>query len=203
MKLPNMDQITAWSPLLAECIQSIGGAIDTLGQKSSFNPQGGTVKPTPPSAINVTASPSGIHRVSITDNSPRTRAANNFVEHSIDPNFGPDSVQVEHLGVARQRSIPQSMGTTPVYYRAYTAYPDGARSDIIYFGGATNPTGVVDNAPSSVVTDVTGPVTASLLGPPHHPSTGSGTSSTGGYGFGRESFVSAPAAPGKSPKIFQ
>ena len=67
-------------------------------------------------------------------------------------------------------------------------YPDGERSNWTYFGSVSKPTGVVDGA--------------SISGPDAHTSTGSGTSSKSGYGFGQEKFVSEPSLPGKPPKVF-
>lgn len=190
LKVPNLDSITA-NPMftpIGEALSAISTAVDNMGQKLAVNPQGSTLAPAPPSAINVTANASGIHRVSIVDNNPRTRQVHYFIEHSISRNFRDADTQTEHLGVARQRSLPQSMGKTPVYYRAYSMYPDGQRSQMVYFGSATNPTGVVDGATTT--------------GPAFHPSTGSGTSTGAGYGFGQEHFVPNPTTPGRAPKVY-
>lgn len=188
IRVPNLDAIKSNpnTTAIGEALEAVANSIDTLGQKSAMNPQGPTGAPAPPSGINVTANASGIHRISIIDNNPRTRQVHYFHEWDTDPSFG--NPQPSHLGVARQISIPISMGTAPVYHRTFCQYPDGDRSPIVYFGSSSKPTGVVDGAPVS--------------GPAPHVSTGSGTSSGGGYGFGREPFVSSPAQPGKAPKIY-
>ena|SRR5579862_6411723 len=188
LKIPNLDKLTQDNPLLGEALQSLMNGIEQTGTKLSVNPQGNTNPPAAPTGISVTANASGIHRVSISDNSPRTRNVHYFVEHSTDRHFSASSVQVEHLGPVRQRSLAQSMGTTPVYYRAYAQYLDGPRSDYVYFGSSTNPTGVQDGA--------------TTVGPAFHASTGSGTASGGGEGFGTEKYVANPAAPGRPPKVF-
>jgi hypothetical protein len=188
MKVVNLDQIKNDHRYTAigEALDSLKTGVENMGQQLAVNPQGTTNAPAPPNAINVTANSSGIHRISLTDNNPRTRQVNYFVDFDTDPQFG--NAQTEHLGVQRQRSIPQSMGKTPVFYRGYCSYPSGGRSPFIYFGTSSKPTPVVDGA--------------TVVGPDFHPTTGSGTSSTGGYGFGQEQFVSSPNQPGKPPSIY-
>lgn len=187
LKIPNLDFIKSRDPLLGEAIEALVTHVENTAQKTSVNPQGNTVAPAPPTAIKVTTNASGIHRVSWTDNNPRTRNARYFHEWDTDPNFGNPQTTPTHVG--RQVSIPISMGDKPVYHRVCAQYPDGPRSAWVYHGSPTNPTGVIDNAPT--------------VGPAPHPTTGSGTSSTGGQGFGIEKFVSSPVAPGIAPKVFK
>jgi hypothetical protein len=186
-KIPNLDWVKSWNPLLGEAIDALALHIDNIAQKAGVNPQGSVVAPTPPSSINVTANASGIHRVSWTDNSPRTRNLQYVHEWDTSSTFanGQPTVTSGH----RQLSIAISGGTQPVYHRVCSQYPDGSRSPWVYFGSPTNPTGVVDSA--------------TVAGPPAHPTTGCGTSSTAGHGLGQEKFVSSPAAPGIPPKTFQ
>jgi hypothetical protein len=188
LRIPNLDSIknNPATTLIGEALEALTNGLETVGVKAAMNPQGNTNAPAPPSATAVTANASGIHRISITDNSPRTRQVHYFHEWDTDPAFG--NPQTAHLGVARQVSIPIAMGSTPVYHRVYCQYPDGDRSPIVYLGSSSNPTGVVDGSPTP--------------GPVAHPTTGSGTASGGGHGFGREAFVSSPSQPGKPPKIW-
>lgn len=187
LKIPNLDWVKSWNPLLGETIEALVSHIENTAQKTSINPQGNTVAPAAPSAIKVTANASGIHRVSWTDSNPRTRHVNYFHEWDTDPGFS--NPQSSHVGVGRQISIPIAMGTKAVYHRVSAQYPDGPRSSWVYFGSPTNPTGVVDGA--------------TVAGPPAHTSTGSGTSTTGGQGFGIEKYVSSQSLPGQPPKVFE
>ncbi len=188
-KIANLDKITQDHPLVGEAFQSLVQIIQNLSEKLSIDPQGNTLAPPAPQSINVTANSTGIHRVSIVDNNPRTRNLEYFHEYSLHPDFREGSVQTEHLGVQRQNSVNIAMGQQPIYHRVYSQYRDGPKSDFVYFGSSTNPTGVVDGA--------------AVTGPDLHPSTGSGTASTGGQGFGTEKYVSSEAAPGRPPKVFK
>lgn len=187
LKVPNLDWIKSWNPLLGEALESLVNAHENIAQKLSVNPQGSTVAPAPPSAVNVTANASGIHRISWSDSNPRTRNLHYIHEWDHDSSFanGQSTITSGH----RQLSIPIAGGTKPVFHRVCAQYPDGARSTWVYFGSPTNPTGVVDGAPTA--------------GPLPHTSTGSGTSSVPGHGLGQEKFVSSQALPGKPPKVFQ
>lgn len=150
-----------------------------------MNPQGGTKPPSPHNQVSVVAQ-GGITHVSLTDNNPRTSHVHNFVEWSHDRNFG--DAQTIHLGVGRQVRIPTFMGGTPIYVRSFAQYPDGPRSEFTYHGSMQNPLPILDGA--------------AVVGPHPPASTGSGTSSTPGNGFGREPFVSSPKNPGHPPQIF-
>jgi len=184
-KVANLDSIWNNAPILAEALQSLRDGIDTIGQKLSVNPQGPTIAPTPPQALNVVAS-GGITHVTITDNSPRTRHVNYFVEYDTSPNFS--NAHPLHLGIGRSARIPTFMGPTPIYVRAYAMYPDGPRSTLIYHGSPISPTPILDGAPT--------------VGPSLPPTPGSGTSTHAGYGYGRDKFVSPPRTPGKPPKVY-
>jgi hypothetical protein len=140
-KVPNLDHIWANNPLFAEALESLRNGIDTMGQKLSVNPQGPTIAPSPPSAINVSAA-SGITHVSLQDSNPRTRNVHYFVEYDTNPNFS--NAQTIHLGAARQVRVPTFLGTT--YWRAYSQYADSPRSSIVYHGTTTAPTAVSDGA---------------------------------------------------------
>jgi hypothetical protein len=184
-KIPNLDLLWNNNPLLAEALQAVRDGIDQLGTKLSINPQGPTIAPAAPSALNVIAA-NGISHVTLTDNNPRTRQVHYFVEWDTSPSFNV-SPQTHHLGVGRQIRVPTAIGG-PVYWRAYSMYPDGQRSPIVYHGSPTAPLGVNDGAIS--------------IGPAPPRSTGSGTSPRAGQGFGTEHFISSPTAPGKPPKTF-
>lgn len=185
MKIPNIDSIKAQNAQLGEALEAFGNAFDNFSQQLSTNHEGPTLAPTAHAAINVTAA-DGVHHVSVTDNSPRTRNVHNFVEYSDRPNFPVNRIQTIHLGVGRQQRI--FIGNRPVYWRSYPQYPNGSRGPYTYFGSPTNPTAVHGGG--------------TLAGPDLPNSTGSGTSNVGGEGFGREQFVSPPNTPGRPPKIF-
>lgn len=187
LKIPNLDWIKANNPLLGEALDAVSLHIENVAQKAGYNSAGSAVAPSPPSSISVSANASGIHRVSWTDNSPRTRNLNYVHEWDHNSTFtnGQATVTAGH----RQISIPISGGTTPVYHRVCSQYPDGSRSPWVYLGSQTNPTGVVDNA--------------TVAGPPPNAATGCGTSTVPGHGLGQEKYVSSPSAPGLPPKTFQ
>lgn len=184
-KVANLDHLWNTAPLTAEAVESLRDGIDTLGQKLNVNPQGPTVAPTPPSALNVVAQ-NGITHVTLTDNNPRTRQVHYFVEYDTSPNFSNAHTLSLHIG--RSVRIPTFLGTTPFYVRAYSQYPDGGRSNIIYKGTAQRPTAILDGA--------------SVTGPPLPKTPGSGTSKGPGHGFGQEKFISQPKTPGKPPKTY-
>ena len=187
LKIPNLDWVKSWNPLLGETIQSLITHVENIAQKTTINPNGSVVTPSAPTSINVTANASGIHRVSWTDNNPRTRDLRYVHEWDTDPTFPNGQSTVTHGH--RQLSISIAMGTKPVYHRVCSQYPDGNRSSWVYFGSPTNPLGVKDNA--------------TTVGPPAHTSTGCGTSNTAGHGLGQEKFVSPAATPGQPPKTFR
>lgn len=187
LKVPNLDWVKSWNPLLGETIESLVQKIENVAVKTNQNPDGSTVAPAAPTSINVTSNTSGIHRVSWTDNNPRTRNLHYVHEWDHDSTFknGQATISSGH----RQLSIAISGGAKPVFHRVCAQYPDGARSNWVYFGSPTNPTGVTDNA--------------TVPGPDPHPATGCGTSNVPGHGLGQEKFVPSPTAPGLPPKTFQ
>lgn len=184
-KVANLDHFWNNFPLFAEALESLRAGIDTLGQKMNVNPQGQTLPPAPPSALNVVAQ-NGITHVTLTDNNPRTRQVHYFVEYDTNPNFSNAHTVSLHIG--RSARIPTFMGSTPFYVRAYSMYPDGGRSNIIYKGTAQRPVAILDGA--------------AAVGPPLPKTPGSGTSKVPGHGFGQEKFISGPNTPGKPPKTY-
>lgn len=185
LKIANLDHVWNTSPLLAEALESLRDGIDTLGQKINMNPQGSTIAPSPPSALNIVAS-NGITHVTLTDRNPRTRQVHYFVEYDTNANFSNAHTISLHIG--RSARIPTFFGTTPFYVRAYAMYPDGGRSSILYHGTAQRPVAILDGAATA--------------GPPLPTTPGSGTSITPGHGFGQDHFVSSPKTPGRAPKTY-
>jgi hypothetical protein len=201
VRIPNLDWVKATNPLLGEALETFADLFDNVGQKISVNPQGKTLTPPPHVSLNAVGQ-NGIVHVSVDNgNNPRTRQLHNFVEYDTDPNF--TNPQTESLHVGTQRRIATFTGQT-IYLRSYTMYPDGEQQSTYKYAQ------INDGLASQTYLQATGTppsgtqtVTTTLPGPVFPPSKGSGTSPTGGQGFGVEKFVSSDTTPGKPPKVFK
>ena len=201
VRIPNLDEIKSRDPLLGEALETLADLHDNLGQKLSVNPQGKTLTPPPHAALSVVAQNGVIHATVDNGNNPRTRQLHNFVEWDTNPNF--QNAQVESLHVGTQRRIPTMLGTT-IHLRSYTMYGDGEQQSPYKYAS------IHDGLPTQTYLQATGTaptgttiVNSTLPGPDLPKSTGSGTSSVPGRGFGTEHFVSDATNPGKPPKVFK
>ena len=175
-----LTEIRAWKPRLGLALQQIVDGVNQIGSTIGVDATGHVEPPAPPQSIAIKAA-NGLVHATLTDHNQRSRNLHYFLEADTDPSF--PQPHVEHLGVSRGRFLnlpalddngqPQNW-----YFRGYSMYPGSKqRSDVVLFGGATNPTAV----------DVGGTVQLTPM-----PSTGSGTASTNGRqgasGFGKAQF---------------
>src|SRR5580704_11742359 len=82
--LPQLKTVQSTDPRLADSLQRIVDAVNTLGTGTGVDPAGNTAPPAPISAISVQAA-DGIFDIALTDNSPVTRGISYFVESDTTP----------------------------------------------------------------------------------------------------------------------
>lgn len=165
---------------MALMFEQVADAINQTASAAGVDATQHVSPPDAPSAIGV-KSGNGVAHVTLTDNSPRSRARNYFVEADTDPNFS--APHVVHMGVSREAfvalpGLDDNGDTQHWHFRGYSMDPGSAqRSPMQVLGGAT-PTAV----------DVGGQAQFTPL-----QATGSGTASTtgqqGGQGFGHAQFT--------------
>jgi hypothetical protein len=153
-------------PYVANGMQRIQDAVNSLSTSLAADPNGKMTPPPPIDGVNVKAADGAVH-VTITDHNPIQRGIQYFVEHSTDPTF--IGAHVIHLNASRGGvlTIPgmtDEGADQPVYIRAYSQYRTSVPSKPVNFGGTT-PTAVLPG----------GNVMMTLL-----PSTGSGTAISNG-----------------------
>ena len=170
LKLPWTDMLRRKDPLLGETIERIEKGINQLGKSLGASPLQGHF-PAPPSInqISVTAA-NGQANVQIVDNFPIQNPAeagvvSYFVEAATDPNFD-NIVHSEHMGPFRNKNI--FLGSQTLYFRAYSQFHGSPPSKPVVFGGSTPPAVVMGGNPA----------------PTQQPYQGSGTSGSGGRGYG-------------------
>jgi hypothetical protein len=163
--LPQLKTIQSSNPKLADSLQRIVDAVNTLGVGTAVDPAGNTAPPASISAISVQAA-DGIFDIAITDNSPVTRGISYFVESDTVPGF--NAPHVYALGPSRNMRV--SLGNLTLYWRGYSQYLGSQPSAPVVFG-----------SPATAV------VGGGAAGPPPQSSSGSGTASggSGGSGFGK------------------
>jgi hypothetical protein len=197
VRIPNLDEIKARDPLLGEALETFADLHDNLGQKLSVNPQGKTLTPPPHVSLNITAANGITHFTVDNGSNPRTRQLHNWVDWADNPTF--QNAQTEHLFAGTQRRVATMLGG-PIYARSYTMYADGERQSTYTYAS------IEHDGLQPAITSVTGTgvttTTATLAGPALPKSTGSGTASVSGQGFGVEKFVPQATTPGKPPKVF-
>jgi hypothetical protein len=169
LKLKNLPYLKTLNPKLAETINDVAAAIDTVAQKANVDPNGETPAPFDISRLTVVAS-QGVFDIRIFDDSPVNRGIHYFVEYSTTPSFT-NPIPI-HLGTSRCGR--EFLGNLTLYWRAYSQYLGSQPSNPVYFGSAVVPTPVVGGG--------------SITGPTPQQSTGSGTASSNGnqgaQGFG-------------------
>lgn len=172
-QVPHLDYLRQKEPRLAEALQSVQDALNTLANQTGSAPQGSPVTPSTPTAISVTAA-GGIFDIAIQDNNPSNLGVgpDYFLEYSLTASFA--QPVVIHLGPARNHRA--NLGNQTLYWRAYSQNGRASQpSAPVYFGTVTNPTPVVGGG--------------ATVGPNLLPSNGSGTAPTtglqGGAGYGR------------------
>lgn len=160
-------------PLLNEAFEDLVGRIENIRQQTNIATNGDTLPPPPVATINVIAA-QGIFDVALSDNSSNiSRGIHYFLEYSTSPFF--TTPTVIHLGASRNwRGM---LGNQLFYWRGYSSYPTSPRSEPVYFGTKTQPTGVLGGGTSA--------------GPAPLGSNGSGTSLGAGAedgGFGNQQY---------------
>jgi hypothetical protein len=167
LQLPQLKTVESTDPRLADSLQRIVNAVNTLGVGTGVDPAGATQPPAPIAAISVQAA-DGIFDVALTDNSQITRGISYFVESDTTPGF--NQPHVYSLGPSRNMRV--SLGNLTLYWRGYSQYLGSAPSAPVAFGSP--PAAVVGGG-------VSGPAPQSSSGS----GTASGTGQQGGSGFGK------------------
>jgi len=174
---------------LALMFQQLQDGINQLGTLTGTDPTAHIEAPAPPQGITVKAA-NGLAYVTITDTSQRSRGLHYFVEASTSPAFLPAQTHTENLVTGRSRffTLPaknDSGGAQSWYFRTYSMYPGSQkRSEHQVLGGSATPTAV----------NVGGTTQLTPLA-----STGSGTTSQAGEGFGTSQFSALPPNVPKQP----
>lgn len=175
LKIQQKEHIRRIDQHLYEAIVQLEKAVNQLGTNLGASPYGHF--PTPPSinSLSVTAA-NGQANVQIVDNFPiqnpaEAKVVSYFVEAATDPNFN-NIVHSEHMGPFRNKNIV--LGSQTLYFRAYSQFHGSPPSKPVVFGGTT---------PTAVVVGGSAP-------PTQQPYQGSGTSQSGGSGYGgRQRFL--------------
>lgn len=164
LTLPYLSRIrTGLNPQdVHDSLLALQNAVNSIAKQSSIDPTGILSAPPTIQALNVTAS-DGIFTATISDNVQNLRlGVNYFLEYSPSAAFPANNTVQEHLGPAR--AWHGMLGNQTLFFRAYSQYPNSPFSKPIVFGS------------------VAGGGTAT---PPAFPNTtGSGTSTASGQGFG-------------------
>ncbi len=165
MPYANQALIRMRDPTLADALDSIFGAAQSVASQTAASTSGVVSPPSAIAAVSVVAA-DGVFDVQIQDNSPVIRGINYFLEYSTTPNFAQPHV----VDMGASRTYRATWGSQTLYFRAYSQYPTSNPSPTVYFGTQAKPVAVVGGG--------TAP------GPTPQPSTGSGTASGNGQGGG-------------------
>lgn len=166
----NREAIKSKYPEVFEALEDILDLQTQTMTQANISPSGQTSAPPPISSLSVVAS-GGVFDMSIVDFNPVTRGINYFIEYSTTPSFVAPTV----IDLGASRNHRANLGNQTFFFRAYSAYPTSPRSNPVYFGTQSNPTGVVGGG--------------TFTGPAPQASQGSGTSngaSSGDGGFGNQ-----------------
>lgn len=159
--LTDLSKAPEFGMKLAEALQSIANAHNTVEQQTNSNSTGEPPAPPSISGLSVTAS-NGHFQVAINhQGSEFYRDVHYFVEHSASPNFT-DSHTVP-LGPSRNANL--FLGNTTRYFRAYASYGSSGPGAAVYHGGKAQPQPVSGGG--------------TIPGPSFAPSAGSGTGAPG------------------------
>lgn len=169
LKIQQKEHIRGIDQRLYEALVQLEEGINTLGVSVGASPRGNFPAPPPVNQVSVTAS-NGLANVQITDFSPiknpgNARVISYFVEAATDPAFT-NIVHSEHMGPFRNKNI--YLGNQTLYFRAYSQFHGSPPSRPVVFGGIT---------PTAVTTGGSAPPTQQTY-------QGSGTSRSGGSGYG-------------------
>ena len=136
----NQAAIRSKNPEVAQALDDLAFYLENISNQANVDPHGSTVSPPPTiNSLKVTAA-QGVHEISINDNSaPVIRGINYYVEHSTSPQFS--APHVLDLGSSRNHRV--FLGNQTRFFRAYSAYPNSARSAPVYHGTETNPIPVI------------------------------------------------------------
>lgn len=128
--LPYIKSLPTFGVRLGETIDDIVKMVTNIAQQGNHNPTGQDQSP-PPQVNKVTvAAGGGIAHVQVTDNNQVYRGIQYHVQYAKDSGFtNPITV---HMGPSRDIRIP--VGTSPLYYRAFSDYPTGSHSPPVYHG---------------------------------------------------------------------
>jgi hypothetical protein len=157
-------------PEIFEALEDFGFFTENLANQTNSDPRSAAVAAPPAiSKLTVTAA-QGVHEIAIEDNtSPVVRGINYYAEYSPSKNFSQPTV----IDLGSSRNYRKFLGNQTLFWRAYSSYPNSARSEPVYHGAPNNPFPVIGGGA------ITGPTLA--------PSNGSGTAqgadgSDGGFG---------------------
>ena len=167
LNIAQIEKIRKYDPYLYDALKEMVLAVNSMARQTGADPTG-VFQTTPTiTAINVVAA-NGIFNVQVIDNAfvknpaLQGRAITYFVEFATDPGFV-NIVHHEDMAATRNRNI--FLGNQVLFVRAYSQL-QGA-------------------PPSAPVASAQNPVTGGgVAAPTQQPYQGSGTSSTGGQGFG-------------------
>lgn len=172
------DQFPDLGPKLAEALQSIAAAHNTVEQQVNANSSGQPQAPPTINSLSVTGK-NGHFNVAITDTNPIYRDVHYWAEHADNPNFV--NPIVIHMGMSRNHN--EFLGNVTRYWRAYSSYGASPPSAPVYHGSAAQPRAVNGGG------TVGGPAFQASQG------SGTGTPGQGVSGPGPIPFRSATGAP--------
>lgn len=126
-------QMPMWGKYIFDAFRGIQKQLQNLSTQTNGALDASTNSSPPQiNAVNVTAS-GGVAHVQITDNNQNLyRGVQYHVRYSATPGF--EAPVTYHMGPSRDARIP--VGTSPLYYQAFSDYPTSGASAPVYHGGA-------------------------------------------------------------------
>lgn len=125
-QLPHLNTVDPTGITLS-IVKQVEMAINNLGAQLAASPVGVQAPPPQIAAVSAEAFAPGIHKVTIQDNSPVQRGVWYHYEASTTPEFRVGTTILS--GTSQSRVHFASLGTGPVFWRAYSQYQASAPSD--------------------------------------------------------------------------
>lgn len=138
LALKNLAHLKTLDPtgILYDMVKQLEAAHNNIGAQVNAAPVGTTDAPPQIGAIHAEIMTAGVHKITITDNSPVSRGVQYFAEGSTTPDFKSGSVITIPMGPSRVAIVPTGAGA--IHWRGFHQYPTSAPSDPVYAAAAVD-----------------------------------------------------------------